>query len=148
MHLTTRFLFCLTLAGLLAACAPTSGEVDIIDPWTPEAPPGRMMAGFMQIDNGRADEIVLVDAQSPQFGHVEIHTMVMEDGVMRMRRLEELRIPAGQTVVLEPGGLHIMLIEPLDEYPAGSQIEIELITRDGERIALQSEVRPRSRPGG
>ncbi len=148
MHSITRFLFFLTLAVLLAACSPSSGEVEIIDPWTPEAPPGRMMAGFMQIDNHRADEIVLVDAESPQFGHVEIHTMVMEDGVMRMRRLEELRIPAGQTAMLEPGGLHIMLIEPLDDYPAGSLLDIELITGDGERIKLQSEVRPRTRPGG
>lgn len=148
MHPVIRFLFAAGLAGLVAACSPTSGEVEIIDPWTPEAPPGRMMAGFMQIDNGRTEEIVLVDAESPQFGHVEIHTMVMEDGVMRMRRLEELRIPAGQTVVLEPGGLHIMLIEPLGEYPAGELIDIELITGDGERIGLQSEVRPRSRQGG
>lgn len=142
-----RTLLILASALLLSACQAPEGELQIVDPWTPEAPPGRMMAGFMQLVNSTTDDIVLVDAASPQFGHVEIHTMDMEDGVMRMRRLEQLVLPAGQTVTLEPGGLHIMLIEPLDHYPAGSQLEIDLLTLDGSRISLISEVRPRQRPG-
>jgi len=121
-------------------------RLEIIDPWSPEAPPGRMMAGFMDLHNAGDQAIVLVDASSPQFGHVEIHTMVMEDGVMRMRRLDQLPIEPDQTVTLEPGGLHLMFIEPLDRIGLGELIEVDLIDDQGRVYRLAAEVRARHRP--
>ncbi len=132
------------LALLLAA--PAALALEISDPWTPEAPPGRMMAGFMSIHNPGPEAVRLVDAASPQFGHVEIHTMSLEAGVMRMRRLDQLLVPAGETVVLEPGGLHLMLIEPLASFGAGDKLDIRLIDAEGRQFQLWSEVRPRQRP--
>ncbi len=134
----------LLLTPLLALA---DAGLDVIDPWAPEAPPGRMMAGFMDLHNSSDAPIVLVDAHSPQFGHVEIHTMVMDDGVMRMRRLEELVIEPGETVTLESGGLHLMFIEPLDRLSAGDEIAVELIDAEGRRYALNTEVRPRHGSG-
>lgn len=129
---------------LLAVSEPA---LEIIDPWSPEAPPGRMMAGFMALHNPTDTAIVLVDARSPQFGHVEIHTMVMDDGVMRMRRLEQLPIEPGAGVSLEPGGLHLMFIEPLEPLRVGDHISVELIDERGRAHPLQAEVRVRHRPG-
>ena len=136
----------LTLLTVAPVLALAEIPLTVEDPWTPEAPPGRMMAGFMLLHNPGESDVALVDATSPGFGHVEIHTMVMDDGVMRMRRLDELVIPAGETVELRPGGLHLMLIEPLESFSQGDQIEVELIDDQGRRLGLQSEVRSRTRP--
>lgn len=134
------------LALLFPAVALADNRLEVIDAWSPEAPPGRMMAGFMELRNHSDEAIVLVDATSPQFGHVEIHTMVMEDGVMRMRRLDQLPIEPGDGVTLEPGGLHLMFIEPLGQMRLGDLIDVELIDEQGRSYPLQAEVRARHRP--
>jgi copper(I)-binding protein len=100
----------------------------------------------MELQNNGDEPIVLVDGESPLFGHVEIHTMIMDEGVMRMRRLDELVIEPGQNVQLRPGGLHLMLIEPLGSLALGDTIDITLIDDQGERHTLVSEVRQRNRP--
>lgn len=130
---------------ILPLFALADTPLQVTEAWSPEAPPGRMMAGFMQLHNTGEEDIALVDATSPLFGHVEIHTMVMDEGVMRMRRLDELVIEAGQLVELEPGGLHLMLIEPLERLTIGDRIEIELIDDQDRRYPLTSEVRDRQR---
>ncbi|MFP4277841.1 MAG: copper chaperone PCu(A)C [Wenzhouxiangella sp.] len=131
---------------ILPGLALAADGLVIDDPWSPEAPPGRMMAGFMQLHNTGDEPIALVAGESPQFGHVEIHTMIMDDGVMRMRRLDELVIEPGEQVELRPGGLHLMLIEPLAPLERGETIDITLIDSRGHRYPLVSEVRERNRP--
>lgn len=142
MNIRTHLAFLLLFAP---AVLLAEVSLDIIDPWTPEAPPGRMMAGFMGLHNASDIPIALIDARSPQFGHVEIHTMVMEDGVMRMRRLDQLVIEPGETVSLEPGGLHLMFIEPLEQLGVGDRISVELIDDQGRHYPLETEVRVRQR---
>lgn len=133
----------IVVLGLISLPLLAAQNLKIDDAWSPQAPPGRMMAGFLTITNPGTEDVILVDAESPQFGHVELHTMIMDDGVMRMRRLNELVIPAGEQVELKPGGLHLMLIEPKGTFELGEQLEVTLIGADDSRITLQSEVRPR-----
>ncbi len=118
-------------------------RLEIHDPWTPEAPPGRMMAGFMTLHNPGTEPVVITKAESERFGRVEIHTMTMVDGVMRMRRLEQLDVAPGETVRLESGGIHLMLMQPLGPLVQGDTIAITLVTNTGERLELISTVRPR-----
>ncbi len=113
--------------------------------WTPEAPPGRMMAGFMEIHNPGSEPVSIVDARADGFGHVELHNTTMEDGVMRMRRINALTIEPGQTLTLEPGGLHVMLIKPERSFRDGDQVEIVLIDSEGREYPVASAVRPRRR---
>lgn len=140
--LTPLALFVLLFPLLTLAESP----LHVGDPWSPEAPPGRMMAGFMELRNDSEEMIRLVDAASSRFGHVEIHTMVMDEGVMRMRRLDGLSIEPGQTVQLRPGGLHLMLMEPHERLTVGDRIDIELIDDRERRYSLSAEVRRRHRP--
>jgi copper(I)-binding protein len=105
-----RFLPLIALA-LLAACgAPqpplVATDVDITKPM-----PGRQMsAGYFVLTNN-TDEAIVIDAvTSPQFGAVEIHETTLEDGISRMRRIEELVVPAHGSVTLERGGKHLMLM--------------------------------------
>jgi copper(I)-binding protein len=82
--------------------------------------PGRSMsAAFMTINNTGAADVVLKTAAIEGASSVEMHTHTHKDGVMRMRQLHELTIKAGGSVVLEPGGLHLMIfgIKKLPENP-------------------------------
>ena len=133
------------LLALIGAPPALAGGLTIADAWTPEAPPGRTMAGFMTLHNTGDQAISLTAARSPQFGRVEIHTMSMDDGVMRMRRLDRLVIDPGATVRLEPGGLHLMLFEPRNRLAVGDAIAITLIGADGQSHELTSTIQPRSR---
>lgn len=142
----TRIQMLLLTLLLIPAVALAERGLVISDAWSPEAPPGRMMAGFMELQNTGEDVIVLVDGESPLFGHVEIHTMIMDEGVMRMRRLDELAIEPGELVKLRPGGLHLMLIDPQQPLTLGDTIAITLIDDQGDRYPLVSEVRERNRP--
>lgn len=130
------------LLTLSAAAAEGQGPT-FADGWSPEAPPGQTMAGFVTIRNPTEHEMVLVGGESPQFERVEIHTMTMDDGIMRMRRLDRLVVPAGETVVLKPRGLHLMLIAPRTGLAAGEHIQVSLRDNDGNRHDLELEIRQR-----
>lgn len=105
----------LCLAVFLAACSEpqpplVADEVEITRPM-----PGRhMSAGYLVLTNNTDEPIRITGATSPQFGRVEIHETTLEDGVARMRRLEELVVPARQSVRLERGGKHLMLMRARD----------------------------------
>ena len=82
--------------------------------------PGRSMsAAFMTIRNTGTEDFILTSACLEGAESVEIHTHSHDDGVMRMRQLHELTIKAGDSVTLEPGGLHLMVfgIKELPESP-------------------------------
>lgn len=139
-----RFVVILALTlALLAHPAHADDQLVITDPWSPEAPTGRTMAGFMQLTNQGSEAIVVTEASSEQFDRVEIHQMSMDDGVMRMRQLEELRIEPDQTVELRSGGYHLMLFGPRQQYRAGDEFSIELVGRNGQSWTIKVNVRSR-----
>lgn len=123
--------------------AGDTGELRFSEAWSPEAPPGRTMAGFVTISNPGEREIEVVDGESPQFARVEIHTMTMDEDMMRMRRLDSLTVSAGETLELAPRGIHLMLFEPRRHLTAGEAIEIELIDAEGRHHIFTAEVRGR-----
>ncbi len=68
----------------------------------------------------------LLEASSPQVGRVELHETVRDTGRMRMQRVERIVIPAQDSVVLRPGGLHIMLYELRQPLRAGDTLQLRL----------------------
>ncbi len=125
------------LAGLLLAAnaAAQAGPVTVSEPWARASVPGQQVgAAYMNITSSAAAE--LVKAESPAAGVVEIHTMRMRDGVMEMRMLESLPLPAGQTVRLEPGGLHLMLFDLRAPLSAGQEIAVRLHVSSGGRTEM------------
>ena len=86
-----------------------------------------MGAGYLEITNNGDEDDVLISATTDAAEVVEVHEVVMEDSVMQMSPLHDgLPIPAGETVVLEPGGYHIMLIGLTESLIAGEDYEITL----------------------
>jgi len=89
----------------------TVGTIDIDHPWA-RATPGQAPNGaaYMVLVNAGETQDFLVKAESPVAKRVELHTHAMEDGVMEMRPVEKIQVAPGEPTVLQPGGLHVMLI--------------------------------------
>ena len=104
------------------------GELVLERPWTRATPGGaKVGAGYLSIINGGGEADRLLAASSDIAERVEIHTMTMESGVMRMRRLPDgLAIAPRAVTTLKPGGLHIMFIGLRQPIRKGDRIEVEL----------------------
>jgi len=72
--------------------------------------PGRdIAAAYMSVTNHSKTDDKIISASSPVSGHIEIHTHLNEDGVMKMRQVQGVEIKAGETVDFKPGGYHLMM---------------------------------------
>lgn len=132
---------------LLALCAPALVQAED-DPlrfenaWIREAPPASpVMAGYVTITNGGKGEVLIDDVESRQFGGGEIHEMREINGMMRMRPVPQVRLEPDQTVELKPGGLHVMLFQPVAALKPGDRATLEFVLSDGTRRAVEFEVR-------
>ena len=116
-----------TLAALLlAAAASALAQVKVEQPWARPTVEGQMAGGaFLKIQNvGGADR--LLSASSSAAGMVQLHSMAMEGDVMKMREVEAIDLPAGKTVELKPGGLHLMLMGLKSPLKEGSKVPLTL----------------------
>jgi periplasmic copper chaperone A len=124
-------------ASLLAVCATATGQVHVKDAWVRPALPGQNATGaFMSLSS--SDGTRLLGMSSSIAGVVEIHEMVMDGNVMRMRAVPILDLPAGKTVELKPGGYHVMLMDLKRPLAVGEKVRLELRleTRD-KRLVTQ-----------
>ena len=103
-----------------------AGPLTITDAWIRATPPGaRTAAAYLTIANtGAADR--LLGGATPAARSVEVHTHVDERGLQRMVRLAELGLPAGETVRLTPGGIHLMLVDVAAPLAAGASVTLSL----------------------
>lgn len=125
--------------------APTEASaspVAISDAYARAVPPGvTNSAIFMRMRNPAEQPIALVAASSPFAETVELHTHLQEAGAMAMRRVERIAIPAGDEAVLEPGGLHLMLIGLKQPLMPGDAVKVELTFDDGRTQELTAAAR-------
>ncbi len=126
--------------ALLAAGA--ADEVRVAGAYVRAVPPGQPnSAAFMGLSNAGSKPHALVGAQSPVAETLELHTHLMEGGMMKMRRVERIDIPAGGNVALDPGGYHLMLIGLKRFLKPDQEIEITLRFEDQSTQKLQVPVR-------
>lgn len=129
---TVAFATCLfTMAGVLpSAMATGAPDVVVAGAWVRETAPGQPVgAAYMQITSTRGG--VLQQVTSDAAGEVQVHSMEMEGGIMRMRQLTQLLpLPAGQAVRLSPSANHLMLLDLKRPLRSGAQVRFELTVRD------------------
>jgi periplasmic copper chaperone A len=100
----------LLVAGAAEAHDTKHGDLLIDHPWArPSAGQAKNGAAYLRIVNGGKTADRLLSVSTPAAGKTELHTHVHEAGVMRMRQVEAIDVPAGGSVELKPGGLHVML---------------------------------------
>ena len=138
-----------TAAALLSACATAFGQVQVRDAWVRPALPGQNATGaFMSLLS--ADGARLLGVSSPAAGVVEVHEMVMDGTVMRMRPVPALELPAGKAVELKPGGYHVMLMDLKRPLAVGEKVRLELRleTRDKRLVTQPVEAAVANHSGG
>ena len=89
-------------------------------------PPHRTGAGYMTIFNHAGQEDVLKGAASEAASATEIHLMSHGEEEVVMRRVDQVGIPGHGQVELQPGGLHLMLIDLENRLREGDEVPITL----------------------
>lgn len=116
------------LATPILAQNVSAGPISVSKAWTRQTAPNQSVGGgFLTIRNvGKTDDRLLT-ASTPLAAEVQIHSMSMDKGVMKMRRVKEgITIPAGKSLELKPGGLHIMFIGLKKPFNLGDKIPVTL----------------------
>ena len=128
-------------AALLATSAFAQdakvGTITIGHPWA-RATPGAVKnsAAFMEFDNkGAADKLIGVSGDVAK--DIQIHSMITEAGVMKMREITSLDIPANGKAELKPGGFHVMLIGLKDGLKEGATFPLKLKFENAGEVTVQ-----------
>ncbi len=130
---------------LFCARPALAADVKIDDPWVRGTVVGQMATGaFMAITAKQG--AALVSASSPVAGVVEIHTMSMNNGVMTMRPIPRLELPAGKAVQLAPGGYHVMLMDLKQPLKTGEVVPITLKLEGKDKALTSVDVKAVVRP--
>ena len=115
----------LAAGGAVLAVAAQAQPASVMDAWVRAPAPGQKVAGvYMEIVS--RTNTALVAVASPAAARAELHSTALEDGVMKMRPLERIELPAGTAVKLAPGGLHVMLIDLKQLLQRGEKVPITL----------------------
>jgi len=117
------------------------GHLTISQPYARATVPGQTSGGgYLTLHNdGPADR--LISASAPVSNAVELHSMTMQGDVMRMRQLDAIEVPAGKTVELKPGGMHLMLMGLKAPLKAGDSFALKLKFERAGEVTVQSRVR-------
>lgn len=138
-----RLLIAIALLASFAVQAQ-SPAIKVDDPWVrATVAPQKATGAFMQLTS--AKPVKVVAASSPVAAVVEIHEMKMDDGVMKMRAVDALPLPAGQAVALKPGSYHVMLMGLKGQIKAGETVPLTLTVEgeDKQRTAVQIKAKAR-----
>ena len=135
------------LLGLTLAIPALADSVKIENAWVRVTAPGQKVAGGFMDLTADAD-MTLIGGSSPVSREFELHFMRMQDGVMEMRQMQEIKLPKGKTVSLEPGDLHVMFIGLKSQIKPGQKVPMTLIVKDADgnqqKLAVQAEARSSS----
>jgi len=145
-----RLAVVITLSATMIASAAAS-ELSVRNAWARATAPGQAVAGVF-MDLGAERPMSVVGGTSPASERVELHTMAMQEGVMVMRRVPEIAVPAGKTVQLKPGGLHVMLIGLKAQLQEGQTVPLTLQVRDAagkvSQVQVEAQVRRQAERAG
>lgn len=134
-------LLALGLTGSAFAGDATLGDISIKDAFA-RATAGKAKVGisFMMIKNeGEADRLIAVSA--PVSKTAELHTHIMDGDIMRMREIEGgIEIPAGGSVMLKPGGNHVMLMGLTQQLKKGESFPLEITFEKAGKISVTVDV--------
>lgn len=118
--------------GLPAAAAQL---VAVNDAWVRAPAPGQKVAAAYMELTSRVN-LSLVAVASPAAASVELHNTAVEEGVMKMRPVRRIELPAGKTVKLAPGGLHAMLVDLKQPLKAGDKVPLTLTVRRADHASV------------
>ena len=135
----------LALAVLAGAALHANAQVKVTSAWARATVAQQKVTGaFARIESPQAARLVAVT--SPVAARVEIHEMAMDDGVMKMREVDTIAVPAGQAVELKPGGFHLMLMGLTKQVQPGEAVPLSFVFEDkaGKRQTVEVKAEARA----
>jgi len=142
-----RYVMMLFLAFALsiiegAVAQTVSEQIEVLAPYVRVVPPGvPNSASYMVVRNKDNRDHALVGVESQVAKVLELHTHTMKDGMMQMRRVDKIALPAGADTGLQPGGFHVMLIGLQQKLVPGEEVPITLVFEDGSKQQIDVPVR-------
>ena len=130
-------------AGLLGGCTNQGGAsgLSVDGAWARPGLTGGSSAVYFVINN-QGDADTLLSAASDTAGMAELHISKMDaDGTMTMERQDSVPIPAGEEVLFEPGGLHVMLMNLTGDLKPDDKINLTLTFKDAGEYEVTATVR-------
>lgn len=146
-HLRALRHLAVTTLGLFVFAAPPMlgaqrGTVVARDAWVREAPAGRAVTGvFLTLQNAGSAARSVVSGRASVGDTLELHEMKRENGMMRMAPVTSIVVPAGGTVELRPGGLHLMLFGLKKPLVPGDTVRVQLTLDDRTQVEFAAPVR-------
>jgi len=142
--LLTNTKCCFAFAALLFVTQAQAGEVTVTDAWSRATAPGQEIGMVSLVITSQKDASIIA-VTSPAATTSEIHTMTMDNGVMKMRQLESLPLIARQPATLGPGGNHLMLIGLKRALKADDTVTLTLTVqfadKSTEKINVNAQVK-------
>ena len=136
-----RFVFAATLAALSATASAQTAPPSITEVWARATPAGATSAAaYMTVTSPVADRLVAVAA--PAAKQADLHRMTMENGIMEMRQVAAIDLPAGKPVTLTPGGYHIMLTGLKAPLRQGGTVRLTLTFAKSGTRQVTAQVEP------
>jgi hypothetical protein len=128
------------LASFASYAAGDMEGIEISGAWTRATAPGQDAAGVdMTITSKQA--AALVGVASPAAGSAELHSMTTEGGMMRMREVQSIELPAGKPVNLKESGYHLMLNGLKAPLKEGESVPLTLSIKAGKQGVIKIETR-------
>lgn len=128
------------LVSFSSYAAGNAGDIDISGAWSRATAPGQDAASVdMTITSKQA--ATLVGVSSPVAGSAELHSMVSENGMMKMREVKSIELPAGKHVNLRESGYHLMLNGLKSPLKAGDSVPLTLSIKAGKQGVVKIETR-------
>jgi len=120
---------------------PDGDVVAIMNSWVREAhEKATVNAGYMTLVNAGDEEVTLLKVESDAYDKIEVHEMVTVDGMMEMREVKDLSIPANGQIRFEPGGKHLMLMGPKEHLTTGQKVDMTLVFKSGKIQTVSIQV--------
>jgi len=124
---------------LLLLSSQAIADVAISNGWVRASAPGQKVgAAYMTLTSNAPSTLVYVEASASDA--TEIHSMSMENGVMKMRSMDEMALAPNKPVKLAPGGYHLMLIDLKESLEAGGQVKFRLCFKDKQNQITEQEI--------
>ena len=124
--------------GVATAHEYSVGGIKVVHPWTHATPAGATTAvAYLKITNTGSLPLRLIGGSTPVADRVEIHSMSMDGGVMKMRPVPGVDIAAGATVEFKAGGMHLMLIGLKRALMQEDLVPLSLTFADGRKIDVE-----------
>jgi len=137
--------YVIAIATLLCSAQIWAGDVAVSGAWTRATAPGQEGA-TLQFSMVSKKEAQLVAISSPAAGAAEIHSMAHDNGVMKMRAVESLPLPAEKVVDLKASGYHVMLLNLKAPLKAGEKmpftVTVQFADKHKATVKAKAEVKP------